>query len=367
MNSKKNNTKPGSNDMLPSTTVMYRALARRDRSYEGIFFAGIRTTGVFCRPGCRARTPNRENVRFYASTKEALDAGFRPCKLCKPMEHAGRTPPDIQRLLGLLRADPMARIRDQQLRAMELQPAAVRRWFLKHHGITFQAYQRALRIGQAYGTIIRGEKVAAAAFDHGWGSLSGFGHSFKKQTGYSPTNGKTTAIIHLTRIPTPLGLMVAGTVEQGVCLLEFADRRMLETELKQLRTLLKAEIAPGDSPHFDRLQRELEEYFKGKRTDFTVPLVAPGSAFQQTVWRGLRAIPFGTTRSYGEQAKHLKLPAAVRAVARANGANRISILIPCHRVIGGDGKLVGYGGGLWRKRYLLELEQKSSSLKKDRP
>lgn len=346
--------------MMPSPMTMYRALASRDRSYEGIFVAGIRTTGVFCRPGCRARTPKRENVAFFAAAKDALDAGYRPCKLCRPMEPVGAVPPGIARVLALLRDDPMARVRDAQLRAMGLEPSAVRRWFRRHHGMTFQGYQRALRIGRACGTIIRGEKVAAAAFDHGWGSLSGFGHSFKKQTGHSPGNGKTTAIIHLTRIPTPLGLMVAGAVEQGVCLLEFADRRALETELQQLRQLLHAEVVPGESPHFDLLQRELAEYFRGERDAFTVPVVAPGTAFQRKVWAGLRTIPYGTTRSYGEQAARLKMPAAVRAVARANGANRISIIIPCHRVIGGDGKLTGYGGGLWRKQYLLDLERKSN-------
>jgi AraC family transcriptional regulator of adaptative response/methylated-DNA-[protein]-cysteine methyltransferase len=134
---------------------------------------------------------------------------------------------------------------------------------------------------------------------------------------------------------------------------------MLETELKQVRKLLRAEIVPGRSPHFDALQRELAEYFHGERREFTVPVLAPGSPFQRKVWSGLRAIPFGRTRSYGEQAGALGLPAAVRAVARANGANRISIIIPCHRVIGGDGKLVGYGGGLWRKKFLLDLERKT--------
>lgn len=339
---------------------MYRALARRDRSYEGIFVAGIRTTGVFCRPGCRARTPRRENVAFFADAKQALGAGYRPCMLCRPMEPVGAVPRGIARVLALLRGDPMARVRDAQLRAMDLEPAAVRRWFQRHHGMTFQGYQRALRIGRACGTIIRGEKVAAAAFDHGWGSLSGFGHSFRKQTGRSPVDGRTMSVIHLTRIPTPLGPMVAGAADAGVCLLEFADRRALETELKQLRKLLNAEVVPGESPHFDLLQRELAEYFQGGRRTFTVPMVAPGTAFQQKVWAGLRTIPYGTTRSYGEQAARLKMPAAVRAVARANGANRISILIPCHRVIGGDGELTGYGGGLWRKRFLLDLERKST-------
>jgi len=344
--------------MLPSNTRMYQAMIERDPSFEGIFFAGVKTTGVFCRPVCRARKPKPENVSFFPSTKQALDAGYRPCKMCRPMEPAGKTPDGIDRVIAMLHADPMARIRDLKLRELGLSPSLVRRWFLKNHGMTFQGFQRALRIGNAYGRIMHGEKVTAAAFDHGYESLSGFGHSFKRQCGHSPSNGKGREIIRLTRFPTPLGVMVAGAVDAGVCLLEFADRKMLETELQQLRKLFKSEIVPGRSPHFAPLQRELTEYFQGKRRTFTVPLLAPGSPFQQKVWAGLRAIPCGTTRSYGEQAKILNLPAAVRAVARANGANRISIIIPCHRVIGSDGKLVGYGGGLWRKKFLLDLERR---------
>lgn len=345
--------------MLPSNARMYKAMIERDHSFEGIFFTGVKTTGVFCRPVCRARKPKRENVSFFESTKQALDVGYRPCKLCRPMEPAGKTPDGIERAIVALHADPMVRIRDAKLRELGLSPSLVRRWFLKNHGMTFQGFQRALRIGNAYGRIMHGEKVTAAAFDHGYESLSGFGHSFKKQCGHSPSNGKTRTIIRTTRFSTPLGLMVAAAADAGICLLEFADRKMLETELAQLRKLLKAEIVPGRSPHFDVLQKELDEYFQGMRQAFTVPLLSPGSPFQQKVWAGLRKIPYGTTRSYGEQAKALRMPAAVRAVARANGANRISIIIPCHRVIGGDGKLVGYGGGLWRKKFLLDLERRS--------
>jgi AraC family transcriptional regulator, regulatory protein of adaptative response / methylated-DNA-[protein]-cysteine methyltransferase len=344
--------------MLPSKNVMYRAMVERDQSFEGIFFAGVKTTGVFCRPVCRARKPNRENVLFFPSTKEALDAGYRPCKVCRPMEQSGKMPEGLNRAIAILNADPMTRIRDAQLRDLGLSPSLVRRWFKKSHGMTFQGYQRVLRIGRAYGRIIHGQKVAEAAFDHGYGSLSGFGQAFKKHCGHSPARGKARSILRLTRLTTPLGIMVAGAVEEGICLLEFADRKMLETELAQLRRHLKAEIVPGPSPHFDLVQEELKKYYEGRLKTFTVPVTAPGSPFQKKVWEGLRRIPYGTTRSYQEQARFIGKPSAVRAVARANGANRISIIIPCHRVIGSDGKLVGYGGGLWRKKYLLALEQK---------
>lgn len=161
------------------------------------------------------------------------------------------------------------------------------------------------------------------------------------------------------RLETPLGTMFAGVVEQGICLLEFTDRKMLETELKSLAKLLNANIIQGANPHFDILKQQLDEYFEGKRKEFSVPLFTTGTEFQQSVWKELQNIPYGTTRSYRQQAIALKKPEAVRAVANANGMNRIAIIIPCHRVIGNDGNLTGYGGGLWRKKWLLDMEKKN--------
>jgi AraC family transcriptional regulator of adaptative response/methylated-DNA-[protein]-cysteine methyltransferase len=152
--------------------------------------------------------------------------------------------------------------------------------------------------------------------------------------------------------------MYACGTEKGICLLDFTDRRMLETEFNELRRYLNAVILPGENPHFELLKKELNEYFEGTRQNFSVPLVTPGTEFQNTVWEQLRRIPFGQTVSYKYQATAIKRPEAVRAVANANGHNRISIMIPCHRVIGEDGQLTGYGGGLWRKKWLIEHEQK---------
>ena len=151
--------------------------------------------------------------------------------------------------------------------------------------------------------------------------------------------------------------MIACADENGICMLEFSDRKALPTELKEISKYFNANIIQGENPHFNVLEEELEEYFKGKRKDFTVPLSPVGTGFQKNVWKVLRKIPYGTTRSYQEQAKILGNPKAVRAVANANGLNKISIIIPCHRVIGSDGKLTGYGGGIWRKQKLLELEK----------
>jgi AraC family transcriptional regulator of adaptative response/methylated-DNA-[protein]-cysteine methyltransferase len=167
-------------------------------------------------------------------------------------------------------------------------------------------------------------------------------------------------MVKITKIETPLGEMVAGATEEGICLLEFSDRRMLPTEYKDISRLLKTSIEDGENQHLKNLEKQLKEYFDGERKEFSIPLVAPGSEFQKNVWKELQNIPFGSTRSYQEQAIALRRPDSVRAVAAANGMNRISIVIPCHRVIGSDGRLTGYGGGLKRKRWLLDHEQKYS-------
>nr|WP_245365171.1 methylated-DNA--[protein]-cysteine S-methyltransferase [Chryseobacterium jejuense] len=154
-----------------------------------------------------------------------------------------------------------------------------------------------------------------------------------------------------------LGTMVACADEHGICLLEFSDRKALPTELKNISKSFNANIVQGENPHFTKLEKELSEYFEGKRTEFTVPLSPVGTAFQKEVWVILQQIPYGRTRSYQEQADILGNSKSVRAVANANGLNKISILIPCHRVIGSNGHLTGYGGGIWRKQKLLELEK----------
>ncbi len=335
---------------------MYKALVEKDPGFDGLFYAGVTTTGIFCRPVCSARKPQRRNVVFFPTARDALLAGYRPCRVCRPVEPPGATPEPLRKLLAEIEAEPGLRLRDADLRARGLEPAGVRRWFKKNHGLTFQAYARTLRIGAAFGRIRHGETATNAAFDHGWESLSGFGDAFRKVLGDSPTQTRK-ATVAVTRMETPLGPMLAGASEQGICLLEFVDRRMIETQLERLGRRLRAVLVPGTSPHFAGLADELRRYFAGELRRFGTPLDLRGTPFQLRVWAGLRSIPYGETRSYAGQARALGAPGAVRAVARANGDNRIAILVPCHRVLGTDGSLTGYGGGLWRKRWLLDLEQ----------
>lgn len=340
--------------------VYYKALVEKDSTYEGTFIVGVKTTGILCRPTCTARKPKRENVEFFSTTKEAILKGYRPCKVCRPLEKLGETPKYIQDILEALNADPSLKFKDWDLRQKGIDPAMMRRWFLKHHGITFHAYQRIYRINSAFKRIKNGDSITETAFNTGFESLSGFGDSFKSIFGVSPKLSKAQRIIDLCRLETPLGTMFACAIEEGICLLEFTDRKMLETEFKTLAKQLNAHILPGENPHFELLKAQLTEYFDGKRRDFSVPLFTPGTVFQNEVWNCLKTIPYGETRSYLQQAKAINNSNAVRAVANANGMNRICIIIPCHRVVGSDGSLTGFGGGLWRKRWLLDMESEQS-------
>jgi AraC family transcriptional regulator of adaptative response/methylated-DNA-[protein]-cysteine methyltransferase len=341
---------------LPPVDLLYKALVERDSQFDGLCVVGVITTGIFCRLTCGARKPKRENVEFFPSAADALHHGYRPCKLCDPLGVPGEAPEWVRPLLDDVHAAPERRWKDQDIRDRDLEPDRVRRWFQKHHGMTFHAYGRALRLATAFGRIQAGDGVAAAAYSAGYESLSGFTEAFAKTTGEVPTRSRRLRLVTVTRVLTPLGPMIAGATDEGLCLLEFADRRMLETQLARIRRALHAQTLPGTSPHVALLERQLAEYFVGTRRAFTVPLVTAGTPFQECVWQALQEIPCGETRSYQDQANAIGRPTAVRAVARANGDNRISILIPCHRVIGKDGELVGYGGGLWRKKYLLDLE-----------
>lgn len=340
-----------------SPEIMYQASFNKNPEFEGVFWMGVKTTGIFCRPTCTARKPKFENVEFFTNTKDAMLKGYRPCKVCKPLGNPDETPLEIQKLLNELSENPALKFKDYDLVKRGLEPATVRRWFQKHHGMTFQAFQRIHKLNWAFKKLSSGENVTETAFNSGYESLSGFSESFKNIFGVSPKNSKQEKVVDLKRIETPLGTMIACANENGICMLEFSDRKALSTELKEISKHFNANIIQGENPHFTTLERELAEYFEGKRKDFTVPLSPVGTEFQKNVWEVLRKIPYGTTRSYLEQAQILGNPQAVRAVANANGLNKISIIIPCHRVIGKNGKLTGYGGGIWRKQKLLELEK----------
>jgi AraC family transcriptional regulator of adaptative response/methylated-DNA-[protein]-cysteine methyltransferase len=341
----------------PSEVQMRRATYGRDASFDGAFYVDVRSTGVFCRPSCPARKPREKNIVFFGSVRECLLAGLRPCKRCRPLSANGDDGSWLTGLLERVERRLHDRITDADLAGMGISPYRVRRYFQRNFQMTFQAYHRARRMGMALTHLRGGEEPAGVAYDQGYESLSGFREAFKKVFGAPPGKAGHLRCVRTMRIETPLGPMVAGAVDEGVCFLEFADRRAFSKQLNAMQLRLGATAVPGRHRHLDQLAAELNDYFEGRRREFSVPITAPGSEFQERVWAELRRIPYGSTISYAALARNIGQPQAVRAVGRANGENRIAILIPCHRVVREDGTLCGYGGGRWRKQRLLELEQ----------
>src|SRR5262245_24385160 len=344
---------------MPPVAEMERAYLASDAAYNGLFFLGVRTTGIFCRPTCPARKPLPKNVEYFPTAREALSAGYRPCKRCRPLATDDQ-PAWATELLAEVERQPAVRITEGDLRGRGIDPATARRYFRREYGMTFQALARARRLAGALARIREGAAVDAAVYESGYESHSGFRNAFARMFGGTPGKHRNCDCVLLAWLRSPLGPLVAGATDRGICLLEFTDRRMLETQFKTVGKHFKMPAVPGTNEHLQRLQVELAEYFAGTRRKFTVPLVFPGTDFQRQVWNELLKIHYGQTRSYQDLAAAVGQPKAVRAVGRTNGLNRIAILIPCHRVINKNGDLCGYGGGLARKKYLLDLERRSS-------
>jgi len=347
-------------ELLPPPDMMYRALLDRDSSFEGIFFVGVRTTGIFCRPTCSAKKPARTNVDFFSTASEALHDGYRPCLRCRPMDPNGRPPKLIEQLRAEVERAPGGRLTDKELSALSIDPSTARRQFKRHYGMTFQAYHRARRMGLPLREVRKGGRVAEAQDESGFDSASGFREAFNRVFGKSPTAVKTRDCMFAERIETPLGTMLAVADDKGLRLLEFVDRRAVERELKILRQRLKTNVVPGEHRYLTAIRKQLARYFSGENLKFDVLLAPVGSEFQMRTWNVLRSIPVAETRSYSWMAEQLGIPGARRAVGRANGTNMLSIIIPCHRVIRADGTLCVYGGGLWRKKWLLDHERRFS-------
>jgi AraC family transcriptional regulator of adaptative response/methylated-DNA-[protein]-cysteine methyltransferase len=344
--------------LLPSFDVMYRALVNRDSTFLGIFVVGVRTTGIFCRPTCPAKKPGRANVEFFATASEALHGGYRPCLRCRPMDPDRQPPELVERLRAEVERSPGGRLTDKELLALSIDPSTARRQFQRHYGMTFQAYHRARRMGLALRHVRHGGRVGEAQRESGFESASGFREAFARLFGDAPTAAKERPCLLAQRIDTPLGAMLAVAGDEGLRLLEFTDRRALERESATLRRRLRTGVVPGEHPHLEAIRAQLVDYFSGSNLEFDVPLAPLGTEFERRTWEVLRTIPIGETRSYGWMAQQLGTPGAQRAVGRANGANTLCLVIPCHRVIRADGTLCGYGGGLWRKKWLLDHERK---------
>jgi len=345
---------------LPDSDTLYAALCAKDPGFDGRAYVAVRTTGIFCRFTCPARKPLRKNCTFYPTAGACLDAGFRACKRCHPLNQTGD--PLVEGLLNRLDADPARRWRETDLIAMGHDPSTVRRAFKRHFGLSFLDMARQRRLKEGFSALSETGSVTEAQLDAGFESPSAFRAAFARLLGVAPGSLRANARLQADWIDTALGPMVAVSDARALYLLEFADRKALPAELKRLMRDAKGDLGLGRPAPTDQVARDLARFMDGETAQFTVPLAPGGTPFQRQVWDALQRIPPGETRSYSSLAAELGRPEATRAVARANGANRIAIVIPCHRVLGADGSLTGYGGGLWRKRRLIEIERRQAGL-----
>ncbi len=346
-------------DRLPARKRMYHALIARDPAFEGIFFFGVRTTKIFCRPTCRAKIPRFQNVEFFSSPEAARAAGFRPCLRCRPGESNARLPAALERLLFELQNRPDGRLADKELGDLGIQPTTARRQFKKYQGMSFQAYQRARRLGLALRDVQTGSTAEEAQTRRGYKSSSAFRAAFAKTFGKTPgAVGATGSLLAQQQLSTPLGKILALADEAGIRLLQFLDHPGLADQVERCRRQLGTMNVPGTNRHLETVSRELDEYFAGRRKNFTVALAPIGTEFQRRVWNQLSGVGFSGLSTYAELARGLGKPGGARALGNALGANPIVILIPCHRVARGDGTIGGYSGGAWRKRRLLAHERR---------
>lgn len=341
---------------LPDHATLYAALIARDSKWDGRAYVGVRTTRVFCRLNCPARNPKPENCVFYPTVSACLDAGFRPCKRCHPIRTAAEADPAIQDLVARLEVDPGRRWREFDVIALGYDPSTIRRAFKRQFGCTFLEMARQRRLQSGFSTLAAGGSVIAAQLDAGYASPSAFRVAFTRLLGQSPSAFSEPAILFADWFQTPLGPMIAVSDQSHLHLLEFSDRKALPAQLKRLSQAAKGRIGFGNPPSTELAKTQLGAFFQGQSAEFTIPLALHGTSFTRQIWDHLQTIPVGQTCSYSQLAAAIGRPTSVRAAARANGANQISIVIPCHRVIGADGSLTGYGGGIWRKQRLIELE-----------
>jgi len=330
----------------------WAAFMRRDRSWDGRIIGAVTTTGIYCKPSCPARRPKREHVIFYSSTDEARAAGFRPCMRCKPDE-VGRDREAVAAAVKLIEQAEDAPTLEQLAAAVGYAPHHFQRIFKRDLGVSPAEYARALRNRRAEAALKANGRVTDAVYDAGYSGPSGFYSDAKERLGMTPSawrDGGRGETIRWTHFDSPLGQMLIAATSKGICRLTFDDS---EDSLRRL--FPKATIVKDEGG--------LKELVEGALAAIERPLAAPdlpidvaGTAFQEAVWRELRKIPPGETRSYAEIATAIGHPKAVRAVGTANGDNHICVLIPCHRVIRSDGSLGGYGGGLDRKKKLLAAE-----------
>jgi AraC family transcriptional regulator of adaptative response/methylated-DNA-[protein]-cysteine methyltransferase len=341
--------------------LRWEAVMARDAAADGAFVYAVRTTGIYCRPSCPSRKPRRQSVAFYAGPDAAEIAGFRECRRCRP--RAGVPAPagleHVRRACAFIHAHADEAVTLADLASyVGASPFHLQRTFSKLVGISPRAYQEAVRAGRFRDGLRDGTPVSGAVYDAGYGSISRVYERRPTGRGMTPAayrrGGKGMTMTY-TIVDSPVGrLMVAGT-DKGICAVKLGDRDgRLEEDLR--REYPEAAIA-RDQSAFDAWVRTLVRHLDGRRPDVNLPLDVQATAFQWKVWRYLQSIPYGQTRTYGDVARAIGKPSAVRAVARACATNPVCLVVPCHRVVGKDGALTGYRWGLSRKEQLLDRER----------
>jgi AraC family transcriptional regulator of adaptative response/methylated-DNA-[protein]-cysteine methyltransferase len=330
----------------------WAAFMRRDRSWDGRVLGAVKTTGIYCKPSCPARRPKREHVEFFAAAEEARAAGYRPCLRCKPDE-VGRDREAIARAIDLIGATEDVPSLEELANAVGYAPHHFQRIFKRDVGVSPAAYARGLRNQRAEAALKTNGRVTDAVYEAGYSGPSGFYSDAKERLGMTPSawrDGGRGETIRWTHFDSPLGEMLIAATSRGICRLTFDDSE------ESLRRLFPNATIVEDAGGLRDLVEGALEAIEKPLAAHQLPIDVAGTAFQEAVWRELRKIPAGETRSYAEIAAAIGAPKAVRAVGTANGDNHVVVLIPCHRVIRSDGSLGGYGGGLDRKKKLLAAE-----------
>lgn len=347
----------------PLTDEEWDLVRRRDASAAGRFVLGVLTTRIFCRPGCPARTPLRRNVVRFENTRDAEEAGFRACRRCRPELAAPGTPRIVERAQAFLDDHLDENVTLERLgRAVGSSPFHLQRTFKRALGVTPREYAHARRAERFRTRLRQGESVSRATYEAGYGSSSGAYAQGGARLGMTPgayRDGADGVAIDYAIVDSALGRLLVGATARGVCAVALADDDAeLESALRS--EYPRAELRrSGDG--FRAWVEAIVSWLRGDAQALDLPVDVRATAFQERVWRALRAIPYGETVSYSELARSIGAPAATRAVARACATNRVALVIPCHRVVREDGGLGGYRWGIDRKRRLLETERQASA------
>lgn len=340
-------------------TGRWLAVETRDSRADGEFVFAVKTTGIFCRPSCRARRPLRENVLFFTDSDGAKAAGFRPCKRCQPDNMA----PEQQRTERITRAcriiedSPEPLTLESLAAQVAMSPFHFHRLFKSVTGLTPHAWQKALRARRLRAQLAQGETVTRAAFDAGFQSGSNYYRQADAALGMTASQyrqGGGHASIRFVVGTCGLGEFLVAESERGICAILLGSSA--EELIAELETLFSHAALVADDPAFARRVAQVVSFLEHPARQFDLPLDIQGTAFQQQVWQALRGIPPGDTASYQAIAGRIGKPKAVRAVAGACAANKLAVIIPCHRVVRHDGALSGYRWGVERKQQLLTLE-----------